>query len=267
MLSSAETVILAKIPRAQPLIPGTLLKRYKRFLCDIELESGEIVVAHCVNTGAMEGITAPGMRVWVSQSDNPARKLKYTWELAEVGGDILGVNTSLPNRIVQQLLRDGQLPWLAHWPQFRPEKKYGEKSRVDFWLTDGSREHFLEVKNCHLVYPDACAYFPDCVSARAAGHLEELLHCCASESGQVTAEVLFFVQMPNVLRVRPSDVHDSAFAEAARRAHAGGVAFSAIGVRHTAEELVVYGPLPVDLEPYDLAAVELWRTANRPVIA
>ncbi len=261
--SSIEAQVLAVIPRTQPLLPGTLVQRYKRFLSDIRLDSGEVVVAHCVNTGAMEGITTPGMRVWVSESSNPARKLKYTWELADVNGDILGVNTSLPNRIVHQLLRERQLPWLAYWPEIRPEKKYGEKSRVDFWLTKDDREHFLEVKNCHLVYPDACAYFPDCVSARAAGHLEELVHCCTASPGRVTAEVLFFVQMPNVLRVRPSDVHDTAFAKAARRAHASGVKFSAIGIRHTESELIVYGPLLVDLEPYDLTPVAQWRAGNR----
>jgi len=252
--------VLSVIPRTQPLVKGVLVKRYKRFLADVELGTGEVITAHCVNTGAMEGITTPGIGVWLSRSDNPKRKLQYTWELADIDGQILGVNTNLPNRIVHQLLLNRQLPWLSHWPTMKPEKKYGEKSRVDFWLSDGVRSHYLEVKNCHLVYPDGCGYFADCVSERASGHLRELAACAGSDCGEVSAEVLFFVQMPYSNAVRPSDLHDPVFAATARNVAAQGVKFSAIGLRHTLDELIVYGPLPVDLEPYDTALIEGFRT-------
>lgn len=229
----------------------------------MRLDSGEVVTAHCVNTGAMEGLTRPGIPVWLSDSNNPKRKLKYTWELAEVDGRMWGVNTSLPNRMVARLLEGQHLPWLAHWTAIRAEKKYGEKSRVDFWLTDADREHFLEVKNCHLLYPDGYAYFPDCVSARAAGHLHELCNCITDSDGGVTAEVLFVVQIDGATGVRPSDLHDPTFATAARLAASHGVKFSAIGVSHTAEAITIYGPLPVDLEPYETLKHELWRNQNK----
>ena len=257
--------VIVQWQRNEPLLRGVLLQRYKRFLSDIRLDSGETVVAHCVNTGAMEGLTEPGTVVWLSRADNPKRKLLYTWELAEINGRILGVNTGLPNRIVARLLAEQKLPWLAQWPEVRAEKKYGEKSRVDFWMSDQGCEHYLEVKNCHLVYPDHCAYFPDCVSARAAGHLHELVASIAQANAPsaVTAEVLFCVQIAHAKRVRPSDIHDPTFAAAARDAASRGVRFSAIGVDHSEEAITVYGPIPVDMQPYDTANHERWRQKNR----
>lgn len=277
-----KPAIITSIPRPHPLIPGTLVKRYKRFLSDVQLDSGEIVVTHCVNTGAMEGLTRPGIRVWLSPADNPARKLQYTWELAEVDGRTWGVNTSLPNKLVGHLLKQRHLPWLSHWHCHQSEKKYGEKSRVDFWLCDHdpapdnppvtlsssrktsatpaptiTRQHFLEIKNCHLIYPDDIAYFPDCKSERATAHLRELIHCTAQPD--TSAEVLFVVQVPGATAVRPSDLHDPAFAATAREASRAGVKFSAIGVDHNSAAINIYGPIPVDLEPYSTVPHHLWR--------
>jgi sugar fermentation stimulation protein A len=256
---SSSPPVLARWPRTEALVKGTLLKRYKRFLADVKTDSGEIVTAHCVNTGAMEGLTRPGIPVWLSRASNPARKLAFTWELAEVEGRMWGVNTSLPNKLVGQLLAEKSLPWLAGWQCIRAEKKYGARSRVDFWLCDdtsgGDAGHYLEVKNCHLLYPDGIAYFPDCKSERATSHLLELGHCAS-------AEVLFVVQVPGARAVRPSDYHDPVFATAARRAQECGVRFSAIGVHHTEQEITVYGPIPVDLEPYSLADHATWQAAN-----
>lgn len=229
----------------------------------MELNSGILVTAHCVNTGAMEGLTTPGTPVWLSMSDNPKRKLRYTWELAEVDGQVLGVNTGLPNTFVKRLLEEERLPWLSYWQQIQAEKKYGAKSRVDFWLSNGDREHYLEVKNCHLLYPDKFAYFPDCVSVRAAGHLEELCRSIGGCGGRITAEVLFVVQIGDATAVRPSDLHDPAFAAAARNAAQRGVKFSAVGVRHALETITVYGPIPVDLQPYSLESHHEWRERNR----
>lgn len=249
--------------RPVPLIPGTLVKRYKRFLSDIELDTGETVVAHCVNTGAMEGLTTPGTRVWVSPAQNPARKLAYTWELAEINDSILGVDTGLPNRIVGELIKHRLLPWLADWSEYKPEKKYGEKSRVDFWLSFPDREHYLEVKNCHLAYPDRGAYFPDCVSTRASGHLHELINITQTLSpngNPVTAGVLFFVQTALADYVRPSDLHDKVFAETAREVYLRGVQFSALSVIHTPEHVIVDRFLPVDMAPYDFESLKKWKT-------
>lgn len=263
MTAAKTPAILAAWTRDESLCRGVLLKRYKRFLADVHLDSGEIVTTHCVNTGAMEGLTQPGTPVWLSRNDNPKRKLRYTWELAQVGDAILGVNTNLPNKLVARLLAERRLPWLAEFPDVRAEMKYGHKSRVDFFLSGGDRSHYLEVKNCHLLYPDGMAYFPDCVSVRAAGHLHELSHCLANDRFVVTAEVLFVVQIDGANGVRPSDLHDPVFAAAARAAARRGVQFSAIGVAHTQEQVTIYGPIPVDLAPYETAMHAQWRDANR----
>jgi sugar fermentation stimulation protein A len=248
---------LLELARPETLIPGILLRRYKRFLADVRLEDGQTVCAHCVNTGAMEGLTAPGARVWLSRAQNPERKLPFTWELVELEGHAIGVNTAMPNRVVGELLRRGALPWLGPRDEIRPEKKYGERSRVDFWLRAGDRETYVEVKNCHLVYPDGFAYFPDSVSERAAHHVEEL---AAVLTDRVAAHVLFFVQVPDAQGLRPSDVHDPSFAMAARKAAAKGVGFSAILIRQDAQRIQVQAaPLPVDLAPYPLEPVRAFR--------
>ncbi|MEQ8819867.1 MAG: DNA/RNA nuclease SfsA [Sumerlaeia bacterium] len=249
------------IPREEPLIEGRLLGRYNRFLSDIELPGGEVVTAHCVNTGAMEGLCAPGTRVWISRADNPNRKLKFTWEMAEAGGHVYGANTAMPNRIVGELLERRALPWLAKWDELRPECPYGENCRVDFRLKFGRRYHFLEVKNVHLYYPDGRAYFPDSVSERGANHLREL--SALLEPRKASAEVLFFVQIPAAKAIRPSDAHDPAFAAAARAARQAGVRFRALRVAHTAEAIHVLGTMPVDLKPYNTERPAAWRKANK----
>lgn len=246
------------LPRTAPLLEGRLLRRYKRFLADVELDDGAVVTAHCVNTGAMEGLTTPGNRVWLSRADNPKRKLAFTWELVEAGGRLYGANTGLPNRIVRHLLEGGHLPWLSHFHEVVPERRYGERSRVDFWLRGRRGELYLEVKNNHLLYPDRRAYFPDSVSARATAHLEELA-AVVSDRPRVRSEVLFVCQMPGVKAVRPSDLHDPTFATTARRVAQEGVRFSAIEVLHTPEEVRITRRIPVSLAPYRLETVRRLR--------
>lgn len=251
-------------PRKTSLLPGVLVKRYKRFLADIQLDSGDLITAHCVNTGAMEGLTAPGIRVWVSRAENPARKLAWTWEIAEVDGRIYGVDTSAPNRVVGQLLKKRALSWLSEYDELEPERRYpGTLKRADFWMRRGEAQLWLEVKNCHLVYPDGRGYFPDCVSDRAAAHMGELARLVSGSGTSISAEVLFFVQVPDVQAVRPSDVHDPTFAAAARAAAEAGVRFSALVVRQTPQETIVERTVPVDLDPYDRHPVETWRLEAR----
>ncbi|MEM7479976.1 MAG: DNA/RNA nuclease SfsA [Acidobacteriota bacterium] len=244
------------IPRTAPLLEGVLVRRYKRFLADVELPGEGQVTAHCVNPGAMEGLTRPGSRVWLSRASNPKRKLKFTWQLAEVDGVLVGAETTEPNRIVRQLLEARALPWLNAWDEMKPEQRYGENSRIDFWLRRGRREIFLEVKNCHLVYPDGRAYFPDSVSQRAAGHLRELADLRTTRK---RGEVLFVCQYPGAQALRPSDVHDPVFAATAREVKSSGVRFSAIEVRHTPAEMIVTRRLPVDFKPYRTERIERWR--------
>ncbi len=133
---------------------GTLLKRYKRFLADIQLDNGEIITAHCPNTGPMTGVCTLGARVGVSYHDNPKRTLAYTWEIIEVEQTWVGVNTSLPNRIVKEMLGQRLLPELGDYQSFKPEVAYGkEKSRIDFMLTYGTADHratLFRSKKYHL---------------------------------------------------------------------------------------------------------------------
>ncbi len=233
--------------RPSPLVPGVLVRRYCRFLADVTLSDGRAVTAHCANTGAMEGLTRPGTPVWLSLASNPDRKLPFTWELAELEGLAIGVNTSAPNRSVAELLRRDALPAFAGADEIRAEVPYADGRRVDFWLRRGDRQLYLEVKNCHLVYGDRRAYFPDCVSDRAAHHVKAL---AAVVGPTVEAHVLFVVQVPSARSVRPSDIHDPVFASAARLAGRAGVRFAAITLRQDFQEVVVEREIRVDLAPY-----------------
>lgn len=255
---SAQPLLV--IPHETPLLEGRLLRRYNRFLADIDLPGVGIVAAHCVNTGCMEGLVRPGARVWVSHHPSPSRKLVYTWEMVEVDGVLVGANTAMPNRFVRRLIEARLLRGLSRFDEVVAERRYGTNSRVDFWLRKGRSEHFVEVKNCHLVYPDGRGYFPDSVSERASKHLEELIDVVRSGH---RATVLFTIQRPDARAIRPSDVHDPVFAETARRAHAAGVAFRALLIVPTREGYIVDRQVPVDSRPYGLRRQRRWREQHR----
>lgn len=175
----------------EPLIEGTLLKRYKRFLSDIQLADGTTVVAHCPNPGAMTGLSAPGAAVWISRASNPARKLKYTWELLRVGDTFVGINTQRPNALVEEAIADGRIPGLSGYANLKREVRYGQNSRIDLLLTDPDRPAcYTEVKNVHL-RRHGPAEFPDSVTQRGAKHMRELATAVA---GGCRAVVLFVVQ-------------------------------------------------------------------------
>lgn len=246
------------IPHERPLREGRLLARYDRFIAAVELD-GRSVDAHCVNPGRMEGLVRPGVRAWVSAvAPESKRKLRYTLELLEIDGRIVGANTVVPNRLAEILVRGGHVPGLARFRSLRREVRYGDNSRIDLLLEQGGRRHFVEVKNCHLVYPDGGAYFPDSVSARAAGHLREL--AAVAEAGD-RATVLFTVQRGDARFLRPSRLHDPAFAEAATAAARAGVRFRAVTLQPTAAGFRLLGALPVRLGAYDPAMLAPYREA------
>lgn len=254
------TVNLA--PWRSPLIEGRFVSRHQRFLAVVELERGEHVVAHCVNPGRMEGLVIPGARVWLTRNDDPKRKLRYTLELVERDGRLVGANTSVPNRFVAALLEQRLLPAFAALTSFKAEVKYGDGHRVDFLVQFDRGPHFLEVKNCHLVHPDTRGYFPDSVSERASSHLETLRAQLATGA---EASVLFVVQDPLVTSIRPSDTHDPVFGETARRVAKAGVGFRAVRAIPTLEGVLFHEEIPVDLEPYDTAPMRQWKTDLDPL--
>lgn len=245
-------------PFETPLLRGVLRRRYNRFLADVLLDDGRAVVAHCVNTGRMEGLAGPGTEVWLTENFGN-QKLRFTWQLARVGGVIIGANTAIPNRIVGALLRERVLPGFKRWSEMKPEKKYGANSRVGFWLREGKTEHFIEVKNCHLVYTDRRGYFPDSVSERASKHLEELIEIVRQGH---KATVLFTVQRADAVAARPSDLHDPVFAETARRASREGVVFKALRIRPDLDGYHTEKFIPVELQTYAIERHKGWKVAN-----
>lgn len=171
--------IYSSMKFSTPLLTGTLIKRYKRFLADVKLDSGEIVTAHCANPGSMIGLKDEGARVWLSTNDNPKRKLKYSWELLEVdlgrGPHLVGINTNHPNAIVAQAITEGRISELTGYGCLRREVKYGKNSRIDILLSDEDKpDCYVEIKNVHLMRQAGFAEFPDSVTARGKKHLNEL---------------------------------------------------------------------------------------------
>jgi sugar fermentation stimulation protein A len=208
-----------------PLIPATLARRYKRFLADVVLESGEMLTAHVANPGAMTGLDRPFSRVWLSNSNNPMRKLPYSWELVEVdlgnGLELVGVNTVRPNGLVGDVLATGLIPQLRDYSTIRREVKYGTNSRVDFLLEDPKRPPcYLEVKNVHLMRKPRLAEFPDCVTDRGAKHLDELAAVAATGARAVQ---LYVIQIPSADRFTVAGDIDPTYAAAFDRARARGV--------------------------------------------
>lgn len=157
------------------LVPARLIRRYKRFLFDAILDSGEEITGFCPNTGSMRGLTAPGSRIWLSQHDSPSRKYRHGFELIEADNTLVGVNTALPNKLAQEAIKAGLVSDLARYESLRTEQRYGENSRIDLLLSAPNRaDCYVEVKNVHFIREKGLAEFPDSVTARGAKHLQEL---------------------------------------------------------------------------------------------
>ncbi|MTI01270.1 DNA/RNA nuclease SfsA, partial [Roseibium sp. RKSG952] len=161
---------------ATPLVPARLIRRYKRFLADCQLEDGREITAHCANPGSMMGLAEPGEKIWLEPNDDPKKKLKYGWRLVDhENGHLTGVDTSVPNKALRKALEDQKIPEFASYETVRPEVKYGENSRIDFLLTQpGLPDAYVEVKSVTLSREPGLAEFPDSVTARGTKHLGEL---------------------------------------------------------------------------------------------
>jgi len=233
------------------LIPATLARRYRRFLADVVLETGEVATVHVANPGAMTGLDRPLSRVWLSDSGNPLRKCPYSWELVEAdlgsGPELIGVNTGQPHQLVGEALEAGLIPELRDYPSVRREVKYGENSRVDFLLEDPARRRrcYLEVKNVHLMRKPRLAEFPDSVTDRGAKHLREL--AAARASGARTV-LLFVIQIPSAERFALAGDIDPAYAAAFAQARAGGVEMLAWRCAVNLGGIEIAAPVPI-VEP------------------
>jgi len=210
---------------------GRLLRRYKRFLADVRLDSGAEVTASCPNTGSMLGLCEAGAVVWLSQSDSPTRKYPHTWQLTEhdlgMGRQLIAINTTLPNRLVETAIASGQIPELAGYSSLRREVKYGLNSRIDLLLeTAEGKRCYVEIKNVHMSRRAGLAEFPDCVSERAAKHLVELTRMV--EEGH-RAVMFYLVQRADTEAFQLAGDIDPAYARGFAKAQAAGV------------EAIVYG--------------------------
>ncbi|WP_196238091.1 DNA/RNA nuclease SfsA [Vreelandella sulfidaeris] len=214
------------------LVPGTLIKRYKRFLADVRLDDGREVVAHCPNTGSMKAVNVPGCRVWLSPSDNPKRKLAWTWEFIELpqaDGQVAlaSVHTGRANRIVEAALEAGTLAPLAGYATLRREVKVAD-ARLDFMLDDPMRGRaYIEVKQVTLKEQDGHGYFPDSVSVRGTKHLHSLR--VLAEQGE-RAVLLFCVAHEGIADVAAAAHIDAAYAAALAEASVSGVEVLAYGI-------------------------------------
>jgi sugar fermentation stimulation protein A len=227
--------------RLPALYPGTLVKRYKRFLADIVLEDGTTVTVHCPNSGSMRGCADPGSRVYISRSSNPGRKFPFTWELVESDGFWAGINTGLPNRLVREAIENGTAAELQGYDSIRSEVPYGEHSRIDLLLESPGQRCFVEVKNVTLV-ENVRALFPDAVTTRGQKHLNELMRVVREGDRGV---IFFTVQRGDGTSVSPADSIDPEYGRLLRLAIKNGVEALAYRALVTPQEIVLTERLPV----------------------
>lgn len=231
-----------------PLTRGRLLRRYKRFLADIELDSGEEIVAHCANPGSMMGLAEPGSEVWLSRNTNPKAKLDWRWELVRTaGGHLVCINTAHPNRVGEEAVAAGAIPELAGYGSLRREVKYGVSSRIDILLEDPARPPcYVEIKSVTLRRPDGAhptaAEFPDAVTKRGAKHLAELADMVDSGARAV---MLYLVQRNDCDHFRVAADIDPGYATAMAEARRRGVEALCRQCDVTQHGIEIGGALPV----------------------
>jgi len=217
------------------LIRGTLIQRYKRFLADVRLANGEVVTAHCTNTGSMMGCKEPGSAVYISRSDNLNRKLLYTWELIKANDTWVGINTLHPNKLVPEAVEAGVISELSGYPTIRREVKVSAHTRLDLCLEGTKGNCYVEVKNVTLAV-DGTAAFPDAVSERGTKHLKELMRL--KRQGH-RAAIVFVIQRDDCDSFRPADEIDQEYGRWLRRAIKAGVDALPYRAKVTPKEIIL----------------------------
>ncbi|MBU2992534.1 DNA/RNA nuclease SfsA [Octadecabacter sp. 1_MG-2023] len=231
---------------ATPLVPARLIRRYMRFLSDVELSDGSVVKAHCPNPGSMMGLKDEGMRVWIEPNDDPKKKLDWGWRLAELPSAFVGIDTGAANKVVAEALVEG-IDGLGGYDVIRAEVKYREKSRVDFLLSSNRRRDcYLEVKSVTLSRQAGLAEFPDSVTARGAKHLGDL--AAMVEQGH-RAVLLFLVQRTDCDHVTLAADIDPTYAAAFKAALAAGVEVICLACAITPDEIIAARQLPFSVSP------------------
>ncbi len=226
------------------LVRGKLIKRYKRFLADVLLDTGETITAACPNTGSMLGLVEPGNIVWLSRSDSLTRKYPHTWELVEIPSiGAVGINTAQPNRIVTEAIAAGKITELAGYANLRNEVRYGENSRIDILLEDPTRPPcYVEIKNVHFFRKPGLAEFPDCVTERGTKHLVELSNMVKQGSRAV---MVYLIQCQNPSRFALADDKDRTYFNEFRKAMNAGVEALALTCHVSTSEITVDRNIPV----------------------
>jgi sugar fermentation stimulation protein A len=229
----------------QKLLPGILRRRYQRFLAEIELETGELITAHCPNTGSMRGLAEPGLRVYISRSTNPQRKLGYTLELVDASTSLVGVHTGRANRIAKEAIAEERISQLLGYEAIRQEVRYGQNSRIDLLLENPATRQccYVEIKSVTLREKQA-ALFPDAVTTRGAKHLDELAKV---RSHNRRAIMFYLVQREDCEYFSPADSIDPLYGEKLRAAIEKGVEIVAYCCQLSSEGIQVKQPLPVRL--------------------
>ena len=205
------------------LFHGTLIKRYKRFLADVKLDNGEVVTAHCANSGSMLTLKDEGNEVWLSPATNPKAKLDYKWEIVKVGNAMVGINTSLPNKLVEEAILNGTTKELQGYENLRREMKYGQNSRIDLFLSgsqEGKPDCYVEVKSVTLSREVGVGEFPDAVTSRGTKHLNELSQMVKEGHRSV---MLYLAQRSDLEKFKIASDIDPAYADALKVAKKTGV--------------------------------------------
>jgi sugar fermentation stimulation protein A len=235
----------AEIVFSPSLAFGVLVKRYKRFLADVRLDSGRIITAHCPNTGSMKSCSEPGRPVALSYHPDPGRKHRYTWEMIRMDAGWVGVNTGIPNGLAARAAQYGMIPEFISYPAVRREVRTGVNSRLDLCLEGPPGRLWVEIKSVSLAEGDAIR-FPDAVSERGTKHLEELMRVV--EKGD-RAALLFVVQRPDGKIFRPADDIDPVYGETLRRADDRGVEILVYRAIVSPDRVRWGDPVPKDLSP------------------
>ncbi|MGB0960459.1 MAG: DNA/RNA nuclease SfsA [Halocynthiibacter sp.] len=228
-----------------PLVRAVLIRRYKRFLADMQLADGTIVTTHCPNPGAMLGLKDEGLTCWLEPNDDPKKKLKYGWRLAEMDtGAMVGIDTSAPNKIIKEALLAKRIPAFAAYDTILPEQKYSTNSRIDFLLrSDGLPDLYLEVKNAHLMRQEGLAEFPDCETKRGAKHLADL--SAMSKSGH-RAATLYLIQRDDCHKFGLAGDLDPTYSDMFQRAKRAGMESFAYNTILSQTEIAFGDPIPFE---------------------